>query len=30
MDPARTADYPARPEVQAAVKAKRRWFSLRA
>jgi hypothetical protein len=30
MDPVRAAEYPARPEVQAEVKAKRRWFSLRA
>ena len=30
MDPVRAAEYPARPEVEVATKAKRRWFSLRA
>ncbi len=29
MEPARHADYPARPEPEAEIKAKRRWFSLR-
>ena len=30
MDPIRTVEYPARPEVAAETKTKRRWFSLRA
>ena len=30
MDPVRVAEYPARPEIQPEMKAKRRWFSLRA
>ena len=29
MEPMRPAEYPARPEGEAEVKAKRRWFSLR-
>ena len=29
MEPMRPAEYPARPEAEAEVKAKRRWFSLR-
>ena len=29
MDPVRATEYPARPEAEAEVKAKRRWFSLR-
>lgn len=30
MDPVRAAEYPARPDVQTEIKAKRRWFGLRA
>ena len=29
MEPVRAAEYPAHPEVQTEIKAKRRWFSLR-
>ena len=28
MEPVRPAEYPARPEADAEIKAKRRWFSL--
>ena len=30
MDPVRAAEYPAHHEVQVEIKAKRRWFGLRA
>ncbi len=30
MEPSRAAEYPAQPDVQPEIKAKRRWFSLRA
>lgn len=30
MEPSRAAEYPADHEVQTELKAKRRWFSLRA
>ena len=30
MDPVRAAEYPARPEADVTIKAKRRWLSLRA
>ena len=28
MEPMRTTEYPVRPEADAEIKAKRRWFSL--
>ena len=30
MDPVRVAEYPAHADVQSEIKAKRRWFGLRA